>query len=297
MKVVVTGGTGFLGSALVNRLRHDRHDVTVLTRNPRAPGEVQWNPAVARGPWTSTIDGADAVIHLAGAPIAEGRWTERRKAAIRDSRVESTNTIVAAIASARRPPGVLSSGSAIGIYGDRGDDTVTEETPPGSGFLAAVCVEWERGTLAVPPATRLVLLRTGVALDRSGGALPMMAMPFRFFAGGPIGSGRQYVSWIHRDDWVELTCWCVATAAVSGPLNVTAPNPVTNREFARTLGRVLRRPAFIPTPAFALRLALGEMADEMLLSGQRVLPAKALAHGFTFRYPTLEAALREIFSA
>lgn len=297
MRLVITGGTGFLGSALVGRLRHDRHEVTVLTRNPRAPGELQWNPAVPRGSWTTAIDGADAVIHLAGAPIAEGRWTERRKAAIHDSRIESTRTIVAAIASARRPPGVLVSGSAVGFYGDRGDEPVTEEAAPGSDFLARVAVEWEGEALAVPPATRLVLLRTGVALDRSGGALPKMALPFYFFAGGPLGSGRQYVSWIHRDDWVEMVCWALVTGRVTGPLNATAPNPVTNREFATTLGRVLRRPALIPTPAAALRLALGEMGDALLLSGQQARPAKALARGFTFRYPTLAAALREIFPA
>ncbi len=295
MRVIVTGGTGFLGGALVERLRGDGHTITVLTRGPTGAGAVHWDPETPSAEWTSTLDGADAVIHLAGASIAGGRWTPKRKALIRDSRVKSTRAVATAIRAARRPPSVFVSGSAMGIYGSRGDEPLTEDSPPGSSVLASVCVEWEREALAAASASRVVLVRTGLALDRSGGALPRIALPFSFFAGGPIGSGRQYMSWIHRDDWVEMVRWALSNSAVSGPLNATAPNPVTNREFAKTLGRVLGRPAFVPTPAFALRLALGEMAEELLLTGQRVLPAKAQSLGCTFRYPLLEPTLRAIF--
>jgi len=292
MRVVISGGTGFLGTGLTARLREQGAEVTILTRHAARPGEVQWSADDSSRDWFPSIDGADAVINLAGESIAAGRWTAKRKAAIRDSRVRSTRAIVAAIREARRPPSVLVSGSAMGLYGSRGDELLTEDSPAGSDFLASVCVEWEREALAAAPLTRVVLVRTGLVLDRSGGALPQIARPFYFFAGGPLGSGRQYMSWIHRDDWVEMVCWSIATSAVTGPLNATAPSPVTNREFATTLGRVLGRPGFVTTPAFVLRLALGEMADAMLLSGQRMLPAKAQALGFEFRYPQLEDALR-----
>ena len=274
MHIVIGGGTGFLGAALVARLREQGDAVTLLTRDT--------SPAV---------DGADVVINLAGAPIAEGRWTRKRKAAIHDSRIQVTRALVTAIHTARRKPSVLISGSAIGIYGPRGDEPVTEDAPPGSDFLARVCVDWEREARAAETMTRVVLLRTGVVLHGSGGALPRIAMPFRIFAGGPLGSGRQYMSWIHRDDWVEMVRWAMATASVSGALNVTTPTPATNREFAQALGRALRRPAIMPVPAIALRLALGEMSD-VLLTGQRVMPAKAQSLGFDFRYPRLEDALR-----
>lgn len=295
MRVAVAGGTGFLGGTLVERLRGDGHTVTVLTRGPSGAGRVHWDPEAPTAEWSSTIDGSDAVINLAGESIAGGRWTAARKALIRDSRVKSTRALASAIGAARRPPAVFVSGSAMGIYGSRDDEPLTEDSAPGSDFLASVGIEWEREALAAAPVTRVVLLRTGLALDKSGGALPQIAMPFYFFAGGPLGSGQQYMSWIHRDDWVELVRWSLSNPAVTGPMNATAPNPVTNREFARTLGRVLRRPALVPTPAFALRLALGEMGDALLLSGQRVLPAKAQSLGFTFRYSLLEPALREIF--
>jgi uncharacterized protein len=295
MRIAVTGGTGFLGSELVNRLRSEGHTVAVLTRHPTQPGEIRWSAERLSPEWTTAIEETDAVVHLAGASIAGGRWTARRKALIRDSRIRSTRALAAAILAARRPPPVFISGSALGFYGAHGDEPLTEDSPPGSDFLASVCVEWEREARAAAAVTRLVLLRTGLALDKEGGALPQMALPFYFFAGGPLGSGRQYISWIHRDDWVEIVRWALTTTAVTGPLNATAPSPVTNREFARTLGRALHRPSFVPTPALPLRLALGEMADALLLNGQRVLPAKADALGFTFRYPLLEAALGEIY--
>jgi uncharacterized protein (TIGR01777 family) len=279
MRIAMGGGTGFLGSALAERLRRDGHTVAVLPRNP---------PATA-------VDDTDAVVNLAGASIAGGRWTARRKALILDSRVRATRTLAAAILAAARPPSVFISGSAVGFYGLHGAEPLTEASPPGTDFLAGVCVEWEREARAAESATRLVLVRTGVALHASGGALPHIALPFHLFAGGPLGSGQQYMSWIHRDDWVEMIRWALMNTSLSGPVNATAPNPVTNREFATTLGRALHRPAVVPTPAVAMRLALGEMADSLLLGGQRVLPARAQDLGFEFRYPLLEPALRAIY--
>jgi uncharacterized protein (TIGR01777 family) len=295
MKIVIAGGTGFIGRALVARLNQDGHELRVLSRRPRSPHEVEWIPDGTAGPWASTLDGADAVVNLAGESIASGRWTAARKGRIRDSRIRATRSLVAAIESVPRRPAVFLSGSAIGYYGPRGDEPVTEQTPPGDDFLASVCREWEGEALRAARWTRLVLLRTGIVLERDGGALPQMALPFKLFAGGPVGSGRQYQPWIHRDDWVGMATWALRTPEMTGPLNVTAPNPVTNREFAQTLGRVLHRPAIIPAPAFAMRAALGEMADALLLTGARVIPARAQALGFPFRYPTLEAALRAIY--
>ena len=295
MKVIVAGGSGFIGRALVKSLRDAGHRVQVLSRRPREADEVAWTPDGDVGAWAAALDDADAVVNLAGESIASGRWTEPRKTRIRDSRVKATRSLVAAMARARRAPGVFLSGSAVGYYGPHGDEPVTEQTPPGDDFLARVCRDWEAEALRAGPTTRVVLLRTGLVLENDGGALPQMALPFRLFAGGPAGSGEQYYAWIHRDDWVAMAGWALRTH-VAGPLNVTAPNPVTNRGFSRTLGRVLRRPAFMPAPAFALRLALGEMADALLLSGQRALPAAAQAQGFHFEYPTLDTALQAIYS-
>jgi len=295
MRIVVAGGTGFLGTALGLALTHDGHEVAVLTRRPSRAHHVAWDPEAYNGQASAAIDGADVVVNLAGESIADRRWTPQRKSAIRGSRITATKTLVRAIHAARRPPAAFLSGSAVGVYGARHDELVTEQSPSGSDFLAAVCRDWEREALEAAGRTRVVLLRTGLVLARDAGALPQLALPFRFFAGGPLGSGRQYMSWVHIDDWVEMVRWALKTNGVSGPLNVTAPGPVTNLEMARTLGRVLHRPALLPAPAAALRLALGEMADA-LLSGQRVVPEKAPALGFEFRYPTLEPALRNIYS-
>jgi uncharacterized protein (TIGR01777 family) len=296
MRIIVAGGTGFLGSALVSRLGRERHDVQVLTRQRRGPEQIEWTPDGTAGAWAGALDGADAVVNLAGESIAGGRWTARRKAAIRDSRIRATRSLVAAIQSATRRPAVFVSSSGVGYYGPHGAEPVTEDARPADDFLAAVCRDWEAEAMRAAPATRVVLLRTGVVLDKDGGALPQIALPFRLFAGGPVGSGRQYMSWIHRKDWVGLATWALQTDSVSGPVNLTAPEPVTNAEFSRALGRVLHRPAFMPAPAFAMRLALGEMADALLLSGQRVVPAKAQARGYQFQFATLEPALREIYS-
>ena len=293
MQIVVAGGTGFLGTALVTRLRRDGHAVTVLTRHPRGAHQFQWSPYGPSSGWLHVMEDADAVINLAGAPIAM-RWTAAHKREMWNSRLLSTRTLVAATRSVRRAPPILINASAVGTYGDRGDEMLTEDSPPGSGFLASMGAAWEKEALSASPQTRVVLLRTGIVLEKDGGALPRMALPFRFFAGGPLGTGRQYLSWIHRDDWTAMVSWALTADGLSGPLNVTAPHPVTNQEFARTLGRVLRRPAFLPAPAFALRAVLGEMADAVI-TGQRVLPAQAHAFGFEFTHPELEGALRSIF--
>jgi hypothetical protein len=290
MKVIVAGGTGFLGTPLVSQLRASGNEVSVLTRRSAEPGQITWSPDGTLGPWAQAIDGADAVINLAGESIAGHRWTPAQKAQIRDSRIHATRSVVEAINAAARKPAVFLNASAVGYYGSRGDDMLTEESAPGDDFLATVCRDWEAEAFQAPHATRLVLLRTGLPLERSGGALPRIALPFRLFAGGSLGSGRQYWSWIHRDDWIAMTSWALRTSSVSGPLNLTAPTPVRNREFAATLGHVLRRPSFVPAPAFALRLLIGDMADA-LLTGQRVIPAKAEGLGFHFQYAALEPAL------
>ena len=294
MHVVIAGGHGLLGSALTSRLVDGGHTVSVLTRTARHASDIAWDPADNDPTWRRHVAGADAVINLAGTSNAGSRWTAARKADILDSRVRATRALVGAVRDARQPPAAFLSGSAIGVYGPRGDEPVTEETAPGSGFLAGVCEAWEREAQSAATVTRVVLLRTGVVLARQGGALPQMALPFRCFAGGPVGSGRQWVSWIHIDDWVDEICWALTTTAVTGALNLTAPYPVTNRQFASTLGGVLARTALLPVPAFALRLALGEMA-EMVLTGQRVLPARAQARGFGFRYADLTSALRALY--
>ena len=291
MRVVLAGGTGFLGSALASELQSDGHSVVILTRRPTRSHHAAWDPSGSSMGWAHVFEDVDAVVNVTGAPI-DKRWTAAHKRDMWDSRVRATQTLVAAMKSVRRSPPVLVSGSAVGIYGPHADEPLTEGSPLGSDFLANLGSQWEEAALAAGPETRVVLVRTGIVLDRRAGALPKMAMPFRFFVGGPLGSGRQYISWIHRADWTGMVRWALGNDAVTGPLNATAPNPVTNGEFARTLGRTLGRPALLPAPAFALRLILGEMA-EAVLTGQRALPEKALARGFVFRYPTLDGALRE----
>jgi uncharacterized protein (TIGR01777 family) len=296
MTIVVAGGTGFLGSALVNELRTAGSRVLVLTRRPRREDDVRWSADEHDTNWTTALSGATAVVNLAGEGIADKRWTERRKAAIIDSRIRATRAIVMAMSRVERPPRTLISSSAIGIYGaDRGDEPVTEESAIGSDFLARTCRDWEAEAQPASAVARLVLLRTGVVLAKQGGALPQMALPFRFFAGGRVGSGRQYTSWIHLADWTSMVRWALVTDSVSGPLNLTAPAPVTNSEFSRALGRAMHRPSLMPAPAFALRLAFGEMADALLLGGQRVLPAKAQRLGFAFEFTAIDRALKEIY--
>jgi uncharacterized protein (TIGR01777 family) len=291
MKVVMAGGSGFLGSALASSLRIDHHDITIVTRHPKIHGEVPWTDL------PMVVEDADVVVNVAGESLDAGRWTAARKASILDSRVKATEAVVKAMSAATRRPKVLLNASAIGFYGAEGDGAVTEESPPGSDFLATVCVAWEAAAMSAAWMTRVVLLRTGLVLDGNGGALPKLALPFRLFAGGRAGSGNQYWSWIHREDWVRMVRWAMNTETVTGPLNVTAPAPATNREFTQALARALHRPALAPAPAFALRLLLGEMADAMVLNGRRVLPAKAEMNGFEFRYPDLDSALQQIYQS
>ena len=288
MKAIIAGGSGFLGSALAASLRLDGHRVLVMSRHPKGRDEVPWTDP-------SVFDGADAVVNLAGEPLDAGRWTETRKASILESRVRATQTLVKAMSSVTRRPGVLLNGSAVGIYGAHGAEALTEDSPPGSDYLASVSLEWEKAAMAAAWMTRVVLLRTGLVLDKTGGALPKLALPFKLFAGGRAGSGDQYWSWIHRDDWTRLVRWAIDNPEIKGPINLTAPSPVTNREFTEALAHALHRPALAPAPAFALRMMLGEMADAMILSGQRVLPATATRNGFEFRYPDIASALRQIY--
>jgi uncharacterized protein (TIGR01777 family) len=294
MRIVISGGSGFLGQALTRALRSHDHQVMVLTRTPSREGDLPWASGTRSGAWVAAVQAADVVVNLAGERIADQRWSAARKQAILDSRITATRTLATALREAVAPA-VFVSGSAVGIYGDRGDDAVTEADAPGSDFLAQVCLAWEQEAHAVADITRVVTLRTGIVLARDGGALPQMARPFHWFVGGPIGSGRQFLSWIHRDDWVNLVRWAIDEATVSGPLNLTAPQPVRNRDFAQALGRAMGRPSLLPVPAFALRAALGELADTALLTGQRVLPAVAAAKGFSFRYPDLDRALAAIY--
>jgi len=301
MKIVIAGGSGFLGRPLAAALAADGHEIVTLTRSAKAPGSpkaraVAWTPDGSAGAWSAEIDGAGAIVNLAGESIAGRRWSDAQKQRILDSRVSATRSLVAAIAAAKNPPPVFLSGSAVGYYGPRGDEKIPEDTPPGSDFLANVCVQWEAEAKRAPSAaTRLVCLRTGLVLERDGGALPQMLPPFRFGVGGPVGSGRQYWPWIHRADWIGLVQWAIRTPTVSGAINLTAPNPVTNAEFAKALGRAMHRPAFMPAPAFALKLMLGEMAEGLLLSGQRAVPERPEQLGFTFRYSRVDDALAALF--
>jgi uncharacterized protein (TIGR01777 family) len=299
MRIVIAGGTGFLGARLADSLAGAAADVVVLTRRSAARQgkhrQVRWDPDGTAGPWAAEVNGAAAVINLAGESIAGERWSADHKDRILQSRVRATRSLAAAIRQAATPPDVFLSGSAVGYYGMLDDHPVTETSPPGSDFLARVCVEWEKEAGAAADLTRVVLLRTGLVLAKDGGALPEMLLPFKLGAGGPVGSGRQYWPWIHRDDWIGLVSFAIATGSIVGPLNMTAPEPVTNREFASALGRAMHRPAFMPAPAFALRLMLGEMADALLLSGQRAIPAKAQKEHYAFRYSRVDDALQAIF--
>jgi uncharacterized protein (TIGR01777 family) len=309
MKFVIAGGTGFIGSPLAEVYAEEGHDVRVLTRGladgdarhdpgTGKPGitRVGWRPAGSAGAWAGILDDADAVVNLAGEPLADGRWTPQRKAALHDSRILPTRSLVDAIRKAAKPPRVFINSSAVGYYGPSGSEPKTEESPAGDGFLARLTEEWEaEAKKAESAGTRAVMLRTGLVLERTGGALPRMMRPFRYFVGGRIGSGRQYLSWVHRLDVIEMIRWIIETPGVVGPINATAPYPVTNREFTRALGRALRRPSLVPVPAFALKAMYGEMAEAVLLTGQRVIPAKAQAHGYHFRYPEIDIAMRGIF--
>ncbi len=299
MRVVVAGGTGFIGRRLVGRLAASGHEVSVLTRQPRAAGLppsarlVPWGEGTA---WQSAVDGADGIVNLAGESVAR-RWTATVKKRILESRLDAVAMLSAAVDRASRRPRVLVNASAVGYYGPREDEELTEEAPPGEDFLARTCVAWEEAARALQArGLRVVRLRIGTVLATDGGALAKMLPPFRAFAGGPLGSGSQWMSWIHREDLVDLVLFALATPAAEGALNATAPAPVRNGDFARALGRALGRPALLPAPAAVLKLLLGEMAT-LVLDGQRVVPRRAGELGFRFRFPELPAALRDLFGA
>ena len=301
MKVLVAGGTGFIGGLLVRQLVADGHQATLLTRNPsRAhrsshPGlqVVGWD-ASRVGPWASRVADVDTVINLVGEPIGGKRWTNAQKDRISRSRIDATRVLVEAIGEAKPRPAVLVNASAVGYYGNTGEEVVSEDHPKGTGFLADLCERWEQeANKAVRYGVRTVLLRTGIVLGERGGVLRRMVPAFKFLVGGPLGSGAQWFPWIHRDDVIGIILFALTTPSFSGPANVVAPESVTMEQFCNELGRVLRRPSWLRVPGVALRLAFGEMAG-MMLEGQRVVPSVLWRSGYPFRYPVLKSALENI---
>jgi uncharacterized protein (TIGR01777 family) len=292
--IAVTGASGLVGATLCAFLETGGHRVHRVVRKPPRPGstDIAWNPD-RREIDAARLEGLDAVVHLAGENIASGRWTAARKAAIRESRVVGTELLASTLARLTRPPRVLVSASAVGYYGDRGDELVNEESPPGRGFLAEVCQAWEAATAPAREAgIRVVNVRIGVVLSAAGGALATLLTPFQLGLGGVVGSGAQYMSWIALDDLVGAIHHLLFADQVAGPVNAVAPNPVTNAEFTRTLGRVLHRPTVLPLPAVAVRLIFGEMGQAVLLEGARVAATRLARSGFRFEFPELEGALR-----
>jgi uncharacterized protein len=292
MRILVSGSHGLVGKALIRSLTSDGHEVVRLVRGkPSGAAEIEWHPNEGRID-AAALEGLDAVVHLAGESIASGRWSDEKKRAIRDSRVKGTALLSDALARLTRPPAVFVSASAIGYYGDRGDELLTETSAPGKDFLSGVCVEWEQATRpAIEKGIRTVHARFGIILDAKEGALSKMLTPFRMGIGGRIGDGKQWMSWIDIEDVVNGLKFLIESS-VSGPVNFVAPNPVTNAEFTKTLGRVLSKPTLFPVPAFGARLAFGEMADALLLSSQRVKPGVLQ----DFAYPTLDSALRHLLA-
>jgi uncharacterized protein (TIGR01777 family) len=295
-RIAITGASGFIGSELSESLASGGHEVQPLVRRSPQAHEIYWNPGSLEIE-LERLEGVDAVVHLAGESIAGGRWTPERKAAILDSRVKGTRLIAEALARLRQPPRVLVSASGIGYYGDRGDEVLTEESAPGTGFLADVCQAWETATEPARQAgIRVVHMRTSIVLSPRGGALAQLLTPFKLGVGGVIGSGRQWMSWIGFADLIGAYHHAIFTASMEGAVNATAPNPVTNAEFTRVLGKVLGRPTLFPLPEAGVRLLLGELGEALLLEGARVLPRKLLDSGFAFLHPDLDAALRSELS-
>ena len=302
MRVIITGGAGLIGRALTKNLTADGYEVIILSRAPERvnnlpPGvsAVAWDGRTAAG-WGHLADGVEAIVNLAGENLSSGWWTAGRKRRIRSSRFEAGQAVVEAVEMVSNKPKVVLQVSAVGYYGPHGNEPLHEDAQPGSDFLSSVCVDWEAATAPVEAlGVRRVVARLGVVFSLAGGALPRMLLPFKWFVGGPLGSGRQWLSWIHLADAVAALRYLLEHQTATGSFNVTAPAPLTNTDFSRAVGRVLRRPAFIPVPALALRLALGEMST-LVLTGQRVLPQRLQQLGFTFQFPTAEAALRNLIT-
>jgi len=297
MKILISGASGLVGTRLARVLRGKGHVVGRLVRpgGKLGAGDIPWDPMSASVD-TAPMEGTDAFVHLSGSNIGDGRWTPARKAILRSSRVDSTRVLVDALAHLRPKPKVFVCASATGYYGDRGDEILTESSECGTDFLALLTRDWEAEAMRAEHAgIRTVRLRYGVIFSDAGGALPRMITPFKLGIGGRFGSGQQWMSWITLDDAIEITRLAIENEALAGPVNVVAPNPVRNAEFTRVLAKTLRRPAFFPAPAFALRLALGEMADPLLLSSQRVRPERLLAMNYAFRFSELAATLSALF--
>lgn len=301
-RVIITGGSGFIGAPLARQLAA-KYDVVVLSRNPArvsdlGPGVqvVAWDGRSAQG-WGQLADGAWAIINLAGENLSAGRWTAARKVAIIESRQQAAQAVIEAISQAAVKPKVLVQASAVGYYGPRGDEKINENEKPGSTFDATTCVAWEKATDAVEAlGVRRVIIRTGVVIEKGGGALARMALPFKLFIGGPVGSGKQYFPWIHLTDEINAIQFLLENTQQKGVFNLSAPNPVTMKEFAGALGKAMGRPSFMPVPGFALQILFGEMAS-ILLNGQRVMPNRLLLQGFKFKYATVDAALAAIYQA
>jgi uncharacterized protein (TIGR01777 family) len=303
MRILVSGSTGFLGTALIDTLEGEGHAVARLVRPATAQKRagaarqqtVLWDPVAGQFD-AAGAEGADALVHLAGASIAGGRWNASHKALLRTSRVDATRHLIGAFAKLQRPPRVIVAASAIGYYGNRGDETLTEESVPGSNFLAGVCREWEAETArGTEFGARVVSLRFGIILAAHGGALPQIALPFKLGAGGRLGDGRQWMSWLTLQETIRIIQFALSNSALTGPVNTVTPNPVRNSEFTAVLAKALHRPALFPAPAFALRLALGEMADALLLISQKVMPVKLANAGYSFAQPDLALALADVF--
>jgi len=295
MKVLVTGSSGLIGTALLPRLAAEGHQATRLVRPKTRPGASQlvWDPDAGRLD-PGAIEGFDAVVHLAGENIASKRWTAEQKKRLHDSRVKSTRLLAVTLAQLSHPPRTLVCASATGYYGDRGDESLTEESPPGSGFLPQICLGWEESADLAGPGIRVAKLRFGAVLSPAGGALALMLPSFKLGLGGVLGSGRQYLSWVAIDDAAGAIQHALLHESLSGPVNAVAPHPATNREFTKTLGRVLGRPTVLAMPSFVARLAFGEMAEALLLASTRVLPARLQASNYSFRCPKLEGALKHL---
>lgn len=303
MKIFVTGGTGFIGRQLIERLLQEGHEVSVLTRSAAKAEKIFEGKVIViegdplkPGDWQEEIGKNNAVINLCGEPILDKKWTSERKKLILESRLLPTQNIIDGINSADKKPEVLISGSAIGYYSNRGDEVITEDAAPGDDFGAELCSRWEDvANKAKDLGVRVVSIRTGFVLAKKGGGLAKMIPPFKFFAGGPIGNGKQFMSWIHINDHIGITITVLKNKEISGPVNLTAPNPVTNKEFSKTLGKVLGRPSWLPVPAFALKLMFGEGAA-LLTEGQRVIPKKALDAGYKFQFENLKDALSDVLN-